>query len=221
MQRPIAFRHNNSVDETGAWLSISDLMAGLLMVFALLLITTLAQLLEYEEQSKSNRVIIIEGLQKGLRNAGIDSTVDPSTGSVSLADSVLFEPGSSSLKIGGKQVLKKLVPVYSQVIFQTPEISQEVLYLVIEGHTDLNESNGSGMKLSINRAEAVVDYIDGMIFPYKGVFLRKILAAGRGNHDADPNLKAVENRKVLFRFEFQSHDLKDMVKSTKGTDSGE
>ena len=221
MQRPIILQNKNSVDETGAWLSISDLMAGLLMVFALLLITTLAQLLEYEEQSNSNRVIIIEGLQNGLRNAGIDSTVDSNTGSVSLADSVLFEAGSSILKPSGRQFLSKLVPVYSQVIFQSKEISQEVLYLVIEGHTDLNESKGSGMKLSINRAQAVVDYIDDMIFPYKGVFLRKILAAGRGNHDAAPNLEAVENRKVLFRFEFQSHDLKDMVKSSQTSDSGE
>ncbi|MGF1760073.1 OmpA family protein [Photobacterium sagamiensis] len=207
--------HTDEIDQTGTWLSISDLMAGILMVFTLLLISTLAQLLDSENQSKSNRIIIIEGLQTGLENAGIESEIDPLTGSLSLSESVLFEGGRYQLKPKGKQFLEKLIPIYSQVIFQSQEISDEVLYLVIEGHSNTGEAARSSMSLSIRRAESVVEQIEKMIFPYKGPFLRKVLPAGRGSLDVDPNLPAEKNRKVLFRFEFQSHDFAEMIGGDK------
>jgi len=202
---------DNSVDETGAWLSISDLMAGILMIFVLLLISTFARLMEFDEQANKNRVIIIEGLQTELTKANIDSIIDPNTGSMSLEDSVLFTSGSASLKPQGKHFLNKLIPIYSQVIFQSEDISDEVLFLVIEGHADSRENPRKAMSLSMRRAEAVIEYIDNMTFHYKGKFVRKILAAGRGSLDADSNLSAQKNRKVLFRFEFQSHDLTELM----------
>lgn len=211
MNMHTAYKSDSSVDETGAWLSISDLMAGILMIFVLLLISTLARLMEFDEQANKNRVIIIEGLQTELTKANIDSIIDPNTGSMSLEDSVLFTSGSALLKPQGKRFLNKLIPIYSQVIFQSGEISDEVLFLVIEGHADNRENPRKAMNLSMRRAESVVEYIDHMIFHYKGKFLKKILAAGRGSLDADKSLKAEKNRKVLFRFEFQSHDLTELM----------
>ncbi|MGF1692362.1 OmpA family protein [Photobacterium kagoshimensis] len=205
----------DELDQTGTWLSISDMMAGILMVFILLLITTLAQLLDYEEQSKNNRVIIIEGLQEGLYKADIHSVIDPVTGSLSLTESLEFDAGKYQLKPQGKKFLEKLIPIYSQVIFQSQEISDEVLYLVIEGHADKNEAPKRGLSLSVRRAEAVINQLDTMIFHYKGQFMRKVLPAGRGNLDADPELTAKQNRKVIFRFEFQSHDLTELIRKEK------
>lgn len=211
MNTRIATKADNAIDETGAWLSISDLMAGILMIFVLLLISTLARLMEFDEQANKNRVIIIEGLQEELTKANIDSIIDPNTGSMSLEDSVLFTAGSASLKPEGKQFLEKLIPIYSQVIFQSEEISDEVLFLVIEGHADLREDPRKAMSLSMRRSEAVIEYIDNMTFHYKGKFVKKILAAGRGSLDANNALTAQQNRKVLFRFEFQSHDLTELM----------
>ena len=204
-------KKETEIDETGAWLSISDLMAGILMIFVLLLISTLARLMEFEEQANKNRVIIIEALQTELTKASIDSIIDPKTGSMSLADGLLFSSNSASLKPAGKRFLNKLIPIYSQVIFQSDEISNEVLFLVIEGHADRSENKRRVMSLSVRRAEAVIEYIEKMTFPYKGPFIRKILAAGRGSSDANVNLSAQQNRKVIFRFEFQSHDLTELM----------
>ncbi|GAM73607.1 putative periplasmic protein [Vibrio ishigakensis] len=105
------------IDETGTWLSISDLMAGLLMVFALLLIATLAQLYKYQEQSESNRVVIIEEIQRGLEKAGIESEVDLETGSLSLTEGLNFSSNSSALDSSAQEFLNKLIPIYSQAIF--------------------------------------------------------------------------------------------------------
>ncbi|MEH6628882.1 MAG: OmpA family protein [Motiliproteus sp.] len=204
---------DTDVDESGAWLSISDLMSGLLMVFALLLIVSLAQLLELTEQSKSKRVIIIEGLQQGLEKADISSAVNAETGAIALSETVLFNKGSARLKTSGKRFLDELIPIYSQVIFQSQDIADEVLYLVIEGHSDREGSSQNAMKLSLDRAYSVVAYIHTMTFPYKGAFIRKILAAGRGDIDARRNDNEGQFRKVVFRFEFLSHDLTEMIKT--------
>ena len=211
MNSYISRKADNSIDETGAWLSISDLMAGILMIFVLLLISTLARLMEFDEQANKNRVIIIEGLQTELTKANIESIIDPNTGSMSLEESVLFSSGSASLKPQGKRFLDTLIPIYSQVIFQSDEISDEVLFLVIEGHADRKENPRKAMSLSIQRSNAVISYIDRMIFPYKGKFVKKILAAGRGSLDANKALTPQQNRKVLFRFEFESHDLTELM----------
>ena len=124
------------IDETGTWLSIGDLMAGLLMVFALFLIVTLARLYEYQEQSKSNRIVIIEEIQKGLDEAGIKSKVDLQTGSLALTEGLNFAENSSAINDASRLFLKKLIPIYSQAIFLNDGTSEEVLHLVIEGHAD-------------------------------------------------------------------------------------
>ncbi|MEZ8990199.1 OmpA family protein [Vibrio breoganii] len=199
------------IDETGTWLSIGDLMAGLLMVFALFLIVTLAQLYEYQERSKSNRIVIIEEIQKGLDKAGIKSKVDLQTGSLALTEGLNFAKNSSQMNDPSKLFLKKLIPIYSQAIFLNEGTSEEVLHLVIEGHADAGEGKGRAMSLSLDRAEAVTSYVEEMIFPYKGQFIDKILPAARGNLDAEPKLSAYKNRKVVFRFEFKSRDLTELM----------
>jgi outer membrane protein OmpA-like peptidoglycan-associated protein len=212
------YKGDQQIDETGNWLSISDLMAGLLMVFALLLIVTLAQLFEFQEQSKSNRIIIVEEIQKGLDRVGIQSTID-TQGTLSLVEGLYFESGSAEINSEGREFLKKLIPVYSQAIFTNAETAEEVNYLIIEGHSDKAEGHSDkpkkdkhAMSLSIRRAEAVSNYIGSSPFHYKGKFIEKILPAGRGSHDASSELNPKENRKVIFRFEFKSHDLTELIK---------
>ncbi|MEZ9141679.1 MULTISPECIES: chemotaxis protein MotB [unclassified Shewanella] len=213
------YKEEQQIDETGTWLSISDLMAGLLMVFALLLIVTLAQLFEFQEQSKSNRIIIIEEIQKGLEEVGIESQID-SKGTLSLVEGLQFDANSAHIDEKGQDFLSKLIPIYSRVIFQernnidkdTSDISEEVNYLVIEGHADLLEGKNNGMSLSLRRAEAVTNWLETSIFPYKGDLLNKVLPAGRGSLEANPNLPANDNRKVIFRFEFKSHDITELMK---------
>ncbi|WP_394151542.1 OmpA family protein [Vibrio maritimus] len=199
-----------SIDETGSWLSISDLMAALLMVFALLLVVTMAELFEYQEQSESNRIVIIEEIQKGLDKAGIKSKVDIETGALSLSEGLSFSHNGYTLSNSAEQFLDKLIPIYSQAIFLNEHTSQEVLHLVIEGHAAQGEGARSAMSLSLNRAESVTRYIEEMIFPYKGRFVGKILPAARGNLDMDRSAERAENRKVVFRFEFKSHDLSEL-----------
>ena len=109
-------RPNRDIDETGAWLSIGDLMSGLLMLFALLLIVTLLQLTKEAEKKQNSRIVIIRALEQQLKEKGITAEVDKKTGDISILDSVLFDKNSYELKPEGKAFLGGFIPLYAKVI---------------------------------------------------------------------------------------------------------
>ncbi|MFN9400819.1 MAG: OmpA family protein, partial [Dolichospermum sp.] len=85
--------HDDQDEESSAtYLSIGDLMSGLLMFFALLFITALIQL---NEAQKYIKVTFIDELQRELKANNIQVKVDPNTGDISLRDSILFDTNSS------------------------------------------------------------------------------------------------------------------------------
>jgi outer membrane protein OmpA-like peptidoglycan-associated protein len=121
-------------DNSGIWLSISDLMSGLLMFFALLFIVVQVQLQEYQELYKKLPLAIQQALQQKLGDK-YTFEVDPETGGVTIGDSILFNEGSANLKPAGKQFLKQFIPIYSDVIFSDTLFESQITRVVIEGHT--------------------------------------------------------------------------------------
>ncbi len=192
---------NDEIDDSGAWLSIGDLMSALLMIFALLLMVTLTQLSDQIQREKESRILIIKALTDAMLAKGIDAKIDPRTGDVSIQDSLLFDQRDSKLKPEGVELLNRFIPVYSEVIFSNEAISKQVARLVIEGHTSSEGDYAYNMALSLDRAKNVLLRIDRMTFPNKLQFLSKLMPAGRGEIDADQQSQLPSDRKVLFRFQ--------------------
>lgn len=143
---------DNQIDDSGSWLSIGDLMSALLMIFALLLISALVQIAEVSEKSKNNRVMIIKGLEDGFKAAGIDAAPNPETGDISITNSVLFQQDDYLLKDVGKSFLDKFIPIYSQVVFQNQATADEVVRIVVEGHSSSEGNFEHNMRLSGKRS---------------------------------------------------------------------
>jgi outer membrane protein OmpA-like peptidoglycan-associated protein len=108
--------------ESGVWLSISDLMSGLLLFFALLFIATQVQLQEtikelqkYKDILEKLPSLIADEIEDKIGDDAVK--VDPETGDVSLDDKILFAEGESELKPEGKQFLNRFIPTYSKVIW--------------------------------------------------------------------------------------------------------
>lgn len=213
-------------DNSGIWLSISDLMSGLLMFFALLFIVvqvqlqqeiTRAQRLEKELETYK-RVIdqlplrIISAIE-GKFGEGI-LEIDPKTGDVKIGDRILFDEGSAELKPAGKQFLKQFIPIYSDVIFSDTLFESQITRVVIEGHTSSKGSDKANMELSLRRTLSVSDYIfsEQLNFKTKQQFNGKILASGRGEIDADLTKDNPSDRKVVFRFQFRREDFGELLK---------
>lgn len=198
-------------DDSSIYLSIGDLMSGLLMFFALLFITALLQLAEKDVPKR----VVIGNVVGQMKSNNINVKVNPETGDVSIQESILFTQGSTELKPEGKAFLRRFIPVYSSVIFSKPEFEKEISRVVIEGHTSSEGDDKTNLELSVLRSSSVYRYIFyDMNFPTKAPLSQKILAAGRGEIEADNKRDNPGDRKVVFRFQFRSDELKKDITKT-------
>ena len=103
-----------------------------------------------------------------LKKSEVSADVDKMTGSLKISDVELFELGSWVLSDKGKKLLDKLAPIYINSIFADKELSEEIEYIIIQGHTDSQMFAGvnskdeqfiKNMDLSLKRANAVADYM--------------------------------------------------------------
>jgi outer membrane protein OmpA-like peptidoglycan-associated protein len=218
-------------ENAGVYLSISDLMSSLLMIFAMLFINAQIQLeskikeadalkIQIEEYKKAVDelpVRILNALEGKMGGKGLFS-VDKETGDVSIGDRILFDSGSATLKPEGKQFMTKFIPVYSGVIFSSDLFEKQITRVVIEGHTSSNGAEKDNMELSLRRALAVSNYISSndFKFPTKERFKEKILASGRGEIESNEKVDDPRDRKVVFRFQFQREDFKQFLGSKDG-----
>ncbi len=194
--------------EAGIYLSISDLMSSLFLFFALLFITVLVQLKEYQDQSSKQKNIVIGTLQGQLKANNVAVKVNEETGDVSIQDKILFDEGSAELTPKGKAFLRKFIPVYSQVIFSRSAIENQITRVVVEGHTSSKGEYEDNLELSLLRSLSVSKYIfsKDLNFKTKERLKKKILASGRGKIDAD-SIDNPSDRKVVFRFQFKGEEF--------------
>lgn len=153
------------------WVSYSDLMAGLLLVFILLLISTLMisrasleaqqealeqreqELKSTEEQLKTLnsdvadilgvRVELLKRLKERFSSTGGEISFDDATGAVRLGSNILFDEGSAELSKEGRETLEKTLPTYYEALLGDPRLRGHVDQIVFEGHTNSNFSSGS------------------------------------------------------------------------------
>jgi outer membrane protein OmpA-like peptidoglycan-associated protein len=201
----IEIETENAEDEDASiYLSIGDLMSGVLMFFALLFITALLQLAEKDTPKR----MVIGNVVGEMKSNNINVKVNPDTGDISIQESILFAKGSTKLKPEGKAFLRRFIPVYSGVIFSKPEFEKEISRVVIEGHTSSDGDDKTNLQLSVLRSSSVYNYIFyDMNFDTKAPLSKKILAAGRGEIEADQQTDNPADRKVLFRFQFRTDEL--------------
>ena len=216
-------------ENAGVYLSISDLMSSLLMIFAMLYITAQIQLeskikeaeilkIQIEKYKKAVDelpVRILNALEGKMGGRGL-FTVDKETGDVSIGDRILFDSGSADLKPVGKQFLTEFIPVYSGVIFSNDLFHKQITRVIIEGHTSSNGTEKDNMELSMRRALAVSNYISSneINFLTKERFKQKILASGRGEIESNEKVDDPRDRKVVFRFQFRREDFKQFLGTT-------
>ncbi|MCX7593485.1 MAG: flagellar motor protein MotB [Fischerella sp.] len=81
-------RDNTEDDDASTYLSIGDLMSGLLMFFVLLFITALAQIDEPKR-------VVIGNVIGEMKSNNINVKVNPETGDISIQESILFAQGST------------------------------------------------------------------------------------------------------------------------------
>ena len=120
-------QHSSETHNSDEWISVADLMAGLLMLFALLVIATLVQLKQIEEQNRNKRVLVIQALQEQFNANKISAQINPETGDITLLDSILFVVGKSKLTDDGIKFLEEFIPVYGETLFKDSKLVMKSL----------------------------------------------------------------------------------------------
>lgn len=167
------------------WITMTDLMTGLVLVFIVMFFYTyMTSHLELVKQNlaKENAT---KSLEESLKTQNIDATIDPISGVVKISDLELFELSSYTLSDKGKAYLDKFAPAYLDSLFSNEYLNKNIDKIIIQGHTDSQTFAGEynedeqymkNMELSLNRAYTVANYITNT--PYNkanGNKLRKMI----------------------------------------------
>ena len=158
----------NEESENPFALSIGDLMAALLLIFVLLLASTLLKLqdeFETKSQVAERYTAIKEDIYKELIIEFKDdlkkwnAEIDPKDLAIRFQEpDVLFETNQFALKNAFKTILKDFFPRYVKVISK-PKFKDNIEEIRIEGHTDNVGSYYHNMELSQNRTRSVLTFV--------------------------------------------------------------
>ena len=167
------------------WVTMTDLMTALVLVFIVLFFYTYMTSYYEKIQSELEQKRASEVLETTLKEQNIDASIDDVTGVVKISDLELFEINSYELSDKGKKYLDKFAPAYLNSLFTNDYLNQNIDKIIIQGHTDSQTFKGQfsddeqymkNMDLSLKRAYSVANYMTNT--PYNksnGNKLRKMI----------------------------------------------
>lgn len=158
--------NTTSSEESGYWISISDLMSGLLIIFILLLSYFMLELLRETQQLEIEKKQwteidelkkdLLKTIENTLRELGVTNiVVDGDHGILRFPEGILFKSGKANITQEGLLTIQKLSSVLVDVL-QREKYLGRVETIFIEGHTDSipihTEAFDSNWELSTKRA---------------------------------------------------------------------
>ena len=210
------------VDENPFGLSLGDLMAGLLLIFVLLLSFVMLNFSEQEDRLLE----IVKTYMKLREDLYLDlkkefeqdlerwnAVLDRDRISVRFREpTVLFKPGSCEVQSAFQQILKEFFPRYLRIL-SGPKYVKNITEIRIEGHTSSEwseevsqeEAYILNMELSQCRTRRVLQYVLQIpeITEKKDWLKQYLTANGLSSSKLIPNSDGTENKKESRRVEFR------------------
>lgn len=210
-----------AIEDGDYWLTVSDLMAGLMMVFLFIAIVYMRDISIERDKIKDvavayqqNQVAIFEALNNEF-DSELDAwkaTLDKETLSFQFnSPEVLFDSGESTLKPEFKTILVSFIPRYLNILEQFKESIDEVR---IEGHTSSewgadipnDEAYFLNMALSQNRTRSVLNFSylnTGLNKNDKDWVKNAFSAVGLASAKVKLNMDGSENKELSRRVSFR------------------
>lgn len=160
--------NNNEGDENVFWVTMSDLLLGLVVVFLVLFVFAITGFTQNKVSEKETQYEVTEKIAKELQKNNIKVDVDKFSGRIKISDLELFALNSSELSPKGRAYMSKFVPIYLNTIMNDKKVTDNISQIIIEGHTDSQTFAGANspqeqyfknMDLSLKRASSVANYI--------------------------------------------------------------
>ncbi|MFC1491587.1 OmpA family protein [Nitrospinota bacterium] len=212
------------------WVSISDLMSGLMVIFLFIAISYMKEvtadrdkIMEIAIAWKETQLKLYQALKNefeaDLRRWR--ATLDRETLSVRFhRPELLFDEGKSDIKDGFKEILRSFFPRYVRIL-QLKNFRENIAEVRIEGHTSSEWSRNIvgdaayflNMELSQDRTRAVLEYC--MKLPAMTKFVEwaksNITANGLSSSKIVKTAKGDENKLLSRRVEFRVRTNADQM----------
>lgn len=167
------------------WASYSDMMAGLLMIFALTTVITLLDIgerLSEPTQGVREWEQVVNEIWHDEDLASISNVeIDKQTGALVISEKNLrFGFAETDLGKEAKNALLKAVPKYFEIIHRYPDFIKRIERIEISGHTDKKDEGLANPYYSRKRAGNVLTFLlkAPEMRPYKDLLKSKAVTAG-------------------------------------------
>jgi len=209
-------RRERSRPET-FWASYSDLMAGLLMVFALTTVITLwdigKRLVEPTQAVREWERVLYDICHDPDLTQMENVEIDCNTGALIISDEHLrFGFGLTELGEEAEDALRRAVPRYMEVIHRYPKFIDRIEVIEISGHTDRKDARDANPYLSRERAGQVLAFLvrEPLMGPYEPMLRRKAITAGYSDTCCPPECveeKCAAARRVEIAIRLNDRDV--------------
>lgn len=163
-------------DDESYFISMSDMLTGLLFVFIILLLYFALQMRQATQElrgANDARRELLVNLKARLKSKGVKVEIDPVTGVLRLPDAILFEPASPTLSAKGEDSVRKVadalfevLPCYTDThVTGMPCREKPSVYridaLFVEGHTDKHVyvRGGRDTNIDLSTQRAINTYL--------------------------------------------------------------
>lgn len=153
----------NSMPET-FWASYSDMMAGLLMIFALTTVITLLDIgkrLVEPTESVREWEQVVKDICTDKELSEIENVdVDCNTGALVISEkSLRFGFAKTDLGDEARIALRKAVPKYLEIVNRYPKFLERIELIEVSGHTDKEDTRNANPFISRERAGQVLSFL--------------------------------------------------------------
>lgn len=223
------FNRKEEKSELSFWLSISDLMASILIIFILLFVYKTINSIKAERLKENiikeitdTKENIIGKLKTELANKNIQVDIDDKTGTIKIDEKILFEVDQYTLKPEGKEFLERVIPLYLRIFIENKNFMNRLDQIIIEGHSDDMGSYLYNMDLSQKRANEVFKYIYTTLSDFEKSDREEIEKYITANGKSKANLIYKENgevdraksRRVEIKFKLKDEEALNKIKQT-------
>ena len=228
LNRIVLKRGGKQEGESPFWISFSDLMSALMVLFLVVMVVTLVTVTKNvlpAEQAKIQRESDIRELMAQIRETSRifpEVNVNESTYRIDLGKAVLFDSARADIRQADAKFLRSYVPVLLKA--QSSDIGRKwIRRVVVEGFTDEDGSYLYNLGLSLNRSKSVVCVLfaqpTATELPMSDAQKRQIrdlfLVGGYSFNSAKKDKEA--SRRVEFKIDFWALDEKEASEKTAGS----